>query len=225
MKLCFPLRLACLFSQLISQWRSFSADFKFFPKTTQCTFNQQHKSSFRSLTSCSFDTFCLESLDITSRRKPEVVARDAFSQVIKTETSTLFIYRQETVVLLSSGRLKMKKRWLIWSSVCLSSRVWTCTAAPLPLEQVEVSKARKSKIVRPRCVTHEAAELCSARCYRWAGGDGQGQHRGNDWWQKQRSIYLYPWESRQPWKSWLSLHRKSVTCYSRAKLSWVEPHL
>lgn len=32
--------------------------------------------------------------------------------------------------------------------------------------------------------------------------------------QKQRSIYLYPWESRQPWESWLSLHRKSVTCYS-----------
>lgn len=34
--------------------------------------------------------------------------------------------------------------------------------------------------------------------------------------QEQRSIYLYPRESRQPWKSWLSLHRKSVTCYSPA---------
>ena len=55
----------------------------------------------------------------------------------------------------------------------------------------------------------------------WTGlkrmdGDNTGW---NDWGWKQRSIYLYPRESRQPWKSWLSLHRKSVTCYSQAKLS------
>lgn len=35
---------------------------------------------------------------------------------------------------------------------------------------------------------------------------------------KQRSVYLYPWQSRQPWESWLSL-KKSATCYSQAKLS------
>lgn len=59
---------------------------------------------------------------------------------------------------------------------------------------------------------------------RSAAGDEQEQHwDGNDWGQKQRSIYLNPWESRQPWKSWLSLHRKSVTCYSRAELSPVRP--
>lgn len=77
------------------------------------------------------------------------------------------------------------------------------------------------------CMRHDdrSAEFCSELCYRRAEEDGQGQHQGNDWGQKQRRIYLYPWKSRQPWKSWLSLHRKSVTCYSQAKLSWVKPHL
>lgn len=59
----------------------------------------------------------------------------------------------------------------------------------------------------------------------WTGTTPGGWGGGDDWGQKQRSIYLYPWESRQPWKSWLSLHRKSATCYTRAKLSRVEPRL
>lgn len=55
--------------------------------------------------------------------------------------------------------------------------------------------------------------------------EGGGGGEWNDWGQQQRSIYLYPRESRQPWKSWFSLHRKSATCYSQAKLSRVEPRL